>query len=253
MIFQRPPAVIGHRGLGAGELRPAGADAPVAENTVASILAAVAAGASWVEIDVTRTADDELVLRHDPTGPDGAFLIDRPAAATGLPRLADVLAALPPEVRLDIDVKTIAEDAVDAPSRRTGALLKPLLEREARRRELLVTSFDPALLAQLRAELPQVPVGLLTWLRHPLWHGLPTAAGLGFQALGVHTGSCGFEHPDSRLRPLGFYVDTAHKAGLEFLVWCPSAEAAPAYAAAGADALVVNDVPGVLSALAPTP
>ncbi|WP_433328919.1 glycerophosphodiester phosphodiesterase [Spirillospora sp. CA-294931] len=250
MIFEDRPAVIGHRGLGAGDLAVPGDPATtVAENTVPSILAAVEAGASWVEIDVTRTADDDLVLRHDPTTAGGDFLADLPAAASGLPRLADVLAALPPEVALDVDVKTILEDAVDAPSRRTGALLAPVLRREAARRPLLVTSFDPSLLAYLRDELPEVPVGLLTWLRFPLWHGVPAAAGLGFQALGLHTASLGVDHPDSRLRPLEHCVDVAHKAGLEVLAWCPSADRAPEYAAAGIDAMVVNDVPGVVAAL----
>lgn len=248
MIFEAPPAVIGHRGLGAGTLPDAGGT-PVEENTLASMLAAVRAGASWVEIDVNRTADDALVLRHDPTTPDGAFIVGQTAAETGLPRLEEIFDALPPEVAVDIDVKTILEDAVDAPSRRTGALLAPVLRREAARRPLLVTSFDPSLLTYLKDEVPDVPLGLLTWLRFPLWHGVPAAAGLGFQAVAVHTASCGFEHPDTRLRPLDRVVDTAHKAGLTFMAWCPSAEAAPAYMAAGVDAMVVNDVPGVLAAV----
>ncbi|WUI00593.1 glycerophosphodiester phosphodiesterase [Spirillospora sp. NBC_00431] len=249
MIFEHTPVVIGHRGYGSGEPTPPGADAPVAENTLPSMLAAVDAGASWIEIDVTRTADDALVLRHDPTTPEGDYVADLPATASGLPRLVDVFDALPPDVAVDVDVKTVLEDAVDTPSRRTGALLLPVLEREAERRRLLVTSFDPSLLVFLRDGLPGVPLGLLTWLRYPLWHAVPAAAGLGLDAVGVHTGSCGIDHPDTRLRPLEHCVDVAHKAGLETVVWCPSAESAPSYAAAGFDAMVVNDVPGVLAAL----
>ncbi|MEU5883194.1 glycerophosphodiester phosphodiesterase [Spirillospora sp. NPDC047279] len=239
MIFENAPAVIGHRGAGSGD----------AENTVPSMLAALDAGATWIEIDVNRTADDDLVLRHDPTTADGAFLADITAADSGLPRLAEVFDALPPGVPVDVDVKTILEDAVDAPSRRTGALLTPVLRREAGRRPLLVTSFDPSLLLHLKEELPGVPLGLLTWLRFPLWHAVPAAAGLGLQAIGLHTESCGFGHPDTRLRPLEQSVDVAHKAGLEFVAWCPPAADVPAYAAAGVDALVVNDVPGCVAAL----
>ncbi|TDC96158.1 glycerophosphodiester phosphodiesterase [Actinomadura sp. 7K507] len=249
MIFERTPAVIGHRGYGSGDPTPPGSGGPVAENTLPSMLAAVDAGLSWVEIDVTRTADDDLVLRHDPTVPDGGYVVDLPATAGGLPRLTEIFDALPPDVAVDVDVKTVLEDAADAPSRRTGALLLPVLRREAERRRLLVTSFDPALLLFLRGELPGVPLGLLTWLRFPLWHAVPAAAGLGLDAVAVHTGSCGLDHPDTRLRPLEHSVDVAHKAGLEVIVWCPTAETAPAYAAAGFDAMVVNDVPGVLAAL----
>ncbi|NEA20988.1 glycerophosphodiester phosphodiesterase [Actinomadura bangladeshensis] len=249
MIFDDTPTVIGHRGYGSGDPTPPGAAAPVSENTLPSLLAAVAAGLSWVEIDVTRTADDHLVLRHDPTTVDGDHLVDLPATASGLPLLTEIFDALPPEVAVDVDVKTVLEDALDDPSRRTGALLVPVLRREAKRRPLLVTSFDPSLLVFLRDELPGVPLGLLTWLRFPLWHAVPAAAGLGLDAVAVHTGSCGIEHPDTRLRPLEHCVNVAHKAGLETIAWCPSAEAAPTYAEAGFDAMVVNDVPGVLAAV----
>lgn len=258
MIFETKPTVIGHRGSGSerphaglpdgtGRLRPA------AENTLASLLAAVEAGAEWVEIDVQRSADDRLVLRHDPTTVDGGHVVERTAAESGLPLLAEVLDALPPEVAVDLDIKTILEDAVHPPSRRTGALLTPLLAHERRRRRLLVTSFDPSLLLHLRAELPGLPLGLLTWLRFPIWHGVPAAAGLGLQVIAVHTASCGLDGSDSRIRPLETLIDTAHRAGLEFVVWCPVAEDAGRYAAAGADALVVDDVPGVLDALAQAP
>ncbi|MBT2210648.1 MULTISPECIES: glycerophosphodiester phosphodiesterase [Actinomadura] len=249
MIFERTPAVIGHRGLGSGTLTPPGGTSSVVENTLPSMLAAVEAGASWVEIDVTRTADDRLVLRHDPTTPEGDHVVELPAEATGLPLLEEIFEGLPAEVAVDVDVKTVLEDATDDPSRRTGALLLPVLRREARRRRLLVTSFDPSLLVFLREELPGVPLGLLTWLRFPLWHAVPAAAGLGLQAVAPHTGSCGFEHPDTRLRPLERCVEQAHKAGLDVVVWCPSAERAPDYKAAGVDAMVVNDVPGVLAAV----
>jgi glycerophosphoryl diester phosphodiesterase len=161
----------------------------------------------------------------------------------------EIFDALPPEVAVDVDVKTILEDAVDAPARRTGALLLPLLVREARRRPLLVTSFDPALLLHLRENLPGVPLGLLTWLSFPLWHGVSAAANLGLQAVGMHTGSFGLDRGDARIRPLDHCVDIAHKAGLEVMAWCPAAKDAARYADGGVDALVVNDIPGVLSAL----
>jgi glycerophosphoryl diester phosphodiesterase len=234
----------------------------VVENTVDSMLTAVRAGISWVEIDVQRTADDELVLRHDPVTAGGDFVVEQTADACGLPRLRDVFEALPTTVAVDVDIKTILEDAVDAPARRTGALLLPVLAAEARRRPLLLTSFDPAVLLHLKENLPGVPLGLLTWLGFPMWHGLAAAAGLGLQAVGLHTGSFRFTQAGTesgtdpattarprRHRPVEHSVEVAHRAGLEVLAWCPKPEDAPAYARAGVDALVVDDVPGTLAVL----
>jgi glycerophosphoryl diester phosphodiesterase len=234
----------------------------VLENTIGSMLSAVEAGISWVELDVQRTADDELVLRHDPVTVGGDFVIEQTADASGLPRLKDIFDALPTSVAVDVDVKTILEDAVHSPDRRTGALLLPLLAAEARRRRLLVTSFDPAVLLQLRAELPNVPFGLLTWLGFPMWHGVAAAAGLGLQAIGLHTGSFRFEdtgsRPDGeapatgnrkRYRPVRHSVEIAHQAGLDVLAWCPKPQDVSGYIRAGVDALIVDDVPGTLAAL----
>jgi glycerophosphoryl diester phosphodiesterase len=45
-------------------------------------------------------------------------------------------------------------------------------------------------------------------------------------------------------------ISQAHRAGLEVLAWSPTPEMAVRLASAGADALSVEDVPGVLAALA---
>ena len=50
MIFDSRPSIVGHRGFGSGQR------GGYRENTVASCLAAVACGLSWVELDVYRTA-----------------------------------------------------------------------------------------------------------------------------------------------------------------------------------------------------
>jgi glycerophosphoryl diester phosphodiesterase len=255
VIFAAKPEVVGHRGCGRGM------SGGFRENTVESCLAAVKAGLTWLEIDAQRTADDELVLRHDWTAPDGSRVVERTAAdlsAQGIARLADVLAAVPPETAIDIDVKTVLADAADPKSRRTGALLAAALGAESRRRRLLVTSFDPGLLVTLRPELPEVALGLLTWLHFPPQHGIPAAAGLGLDAICLHTGSMrpadvppGGTREDPHPFPTAAEaVFAAHEAGLEVLIWCPGAGAAASYAAAGADALCVDDVPGTLAALA---
>src|SRR5689334_6591657 len=134
MIFSEGPMLIGHRGGGTGG----------GENTLESLLGAVELGLEWVEIDVQRTRADTLVLRHDPVTEGGDFVMDGDGA--GLVRLEEVFEALPPHVGIDIDVKTVLEDALD---HRTAPLLKKLVEVEAMRRPLMITSFDPAVLMRL--------------------------------------------------------------------------------------------------------
>ncbi|MQA98345.1 MAG: glycerophosphodiester phosphodiesterase [Streptosporangiales bacterium] len=250
MVFRPGPVVIGHRGFGAGVVDG------FTENSVESYLAAVKAGATWVEFDVRRSSDDRLVLHHDPAIGD-AFIVDRTAeenARDGVLGLADALEAIPVEIGVDIDVKPVIEDAVDPPERRTAALLAPVLRREAERRPVFVTSFDPAVLLELKRAVPGLSVGLLGWVRFPLDIAIPMAAGLGVDAIGLDARTLGQtgddEPPAGGRRPIAYAIDAAHRAGLEVLAWCPGPEAAVRYVAAGADALVVNDIPGVLAALA---
>ncbi len=54
------PLVLGHRGIAWN--RPGN---PLPENTIVSIEAALEAGADGVEVDIVKTADDVIVLRHD--------------------------------------------------------------------------------------------------------------------------------------------------------------------------------------------
>jgi len=242
------PTLLGHRGLGRGTVdgHP--------ENTVASMLAALGAGADGLEVDVARTTDGALVVSHDPALPDGRFLVEVDAAdatAGGLELLADLLDTVPAGVPVDLDLKSVLEDATDAGSRRTDALLAPLLAAEVRRRPVLVTSFDPAALLRLRVAVPAAASGLLSWIDFPLRHAVATAAGLGLDLVGLHHGSFGPNRVERGPvhRPPAVSVDVAHRAGLRVLAWCPEPDVAAGLVAAGVDALVVNDVSAAVAAL----
>ncbi|MGH8866460.1 MAG: glycerophosphodiester phosphodiesterase [Actinomycetes bacterium] len=242
------PVVLGHRGSGTGTVggHP--------ENSLPSFRAAVAAGATWVEADVRRCADDALVVMHHPSTPEGRFVVDLTAeqvVAGGGLLLADLLAWLPRDIGLDVDVKTCLEDAVRPPERTTTGLLVPVLDAERARRRLIVTSFDPAALLQVRRDLPDVPLGLLTWLYFPLRKAVPAAHHLGLDIVGAHAPSFGLNEVDSAPvhREPAHAVRVAHEAGLEVVAWCPDAARAVELAEAGVDGLVVNDVPGVRRAL----
>ena len=240
------PVLVGHRGMGTGVV------GGYEENTLASYAAAVEAGLTWVEVDVRRSADDGLVVRHNATTPDGRFIIDQTAAESGLPRLHEVLDSLPPGIGVDIDVKTEFEDATDPHDRLTGTLLAPVLAEEARRRPMLVKSFDAAVVLRLRDAVPGLHSVMLGWIRYPLAMAVASAAGFGMDALCLDTRSFalenGVEQPGRR--PAGYAIDMAHRAGLEIMVWCPEPEEAVWFAEAGADALVVNDPLPIQRALA---
>lgn len=252
MIFGGKPTVVGHRGFGAGE--PGG----YRENTMASYLAAVRHGLSWIELDVQRSLDGQLVIRHDPVTAGGDFIVTRSAdelAADGILRLDEVMAELPAGVAVNIDVKPIIEDAVDPPQRRTAALAAAALRTYAGQRRLLASSFDPAAALYLKDHcqtLPDVSIGLIAWVNSPSWQAIPAAANLGMDAISVHTGTLGMHQERPRATDLTIekVIGVAHQAGLEVMAWSPGPADAVRLASAGADAVCVNDVPGVLSALA---
>ncbi|WP_028647435.1 glycerophosphodiester phosphodiesterase [Nocardiopsis sp. CNT312] len=243
-----PTEVIGHRGAGRGVVGGA------VENSVRSYAAAAEAGADWVEIDVRRTADDALVLYHDAWLADGRAVVDLTAgecARAGITGLDEGLAALPEGVGLDVDVKSVVEDAVDAPARRTVSLLLPYLRREARRRRVLVCSFDPGVLLAVAEGAPGVPTAWMPYVRTPADHAVPGAVGLGCPVVAIDARAFGLggERPRPGRRPVSYAVDLAHRAGLEVVSWCPDPAEAALLAGAGVDAVVVDDVPGTVAAL----
>ena len=248
MIFDVKPSLVGHRGFGAGA--PGG----WRENSVGSFLAAAESGVGWVEADARRSRDGVLVLWHDPVTPDGRLIVDLTAAelaATGIVRLAEVLTALPATVGVNIDVKTTLRDATDPHAQRTHALVAEMLRLYAGTRPFFVSSFDPSLPCYLEdsASLAgHVALGLITDTGFPADHAIPAAANLGFDAVCLSTRTLRVGRgggPQTRQ-----ILDVAHEAGLEVMAWSPDPAESVELAEAGADALCVNDIPGVRAALA---
>ncbi|GAA3750740.1 glycerophosphodiester phosphodiesterase [Salinactinospora qingdaonensis] len=249
MIFTATE-IIGHRGAG----RDGAADRESAENTVASALAAVEAGATWVEIDVRRSADGVLMAHHEPVLADGQAIVDVSASTCrsfGLATLAEIFEAVPAHVGVDVDVKTVMEDAVAEPAQRTVALLAPLLRREVRRRSLLVCSFDPAVLPAIRKGVRGIATAWMPFVRNPPDQAVAGAAGMGCEAVAIDARS--FGDPDklqhSGYRDAKYTAELAHRAGMEVVLWCPTPQEAAMFAAAGVDAVVVDDIAGTREAL----
>lgn len=248
-IFSSRPTLCGHRGLGSGDVDGH------RENTLGSYLACADAGLDWVEVDLRLTADDVVVCEHFPTTPDGRFIIEVTAAETdaaGIMRLTELLEALPAHVGIDLDIKSSTEDALREAPATTAAVLGRLIGPETRRRPLLMTSFDPAALLIARDLVPQVPAGLLTWTRFPLRKAIPAAKHLGLQAVVAHVGSFSGPNENDRaplFREAAWSIDLAHRAGLDVMSWCPSADQLGVLTAAGVDCHVVNDAARMLTAL----
>jgi glycerophosphoryl diester phosphodiesterase len=252
VTFDAKPSVVGHRGFGAGQ--PGG----YRENSVESFLAAAASGVPWVELDARRSADGELVLWHDPVTPSGLPIEERTAselAAEGIVALDDVLAALPPHVGVNMDVKTILRDATDPVQHRTHALVADTLRHHIGTRRFFVSSFDPSLpsfLTDSKALIGDVALGLITEQGFPAAHAVSAAANLRLDAVCLHTGTLLGRGSQAELADMRAerILQAAHLAGLEVMTWSPDPEQAVRLAKVGVDAVCVNDIPGVRDALA---
>lgn len=153
------PTLFGHRG--------SRGDAP--ENTLAAFEVAHESGADGIEIDVRPTADGALVVMHDPT-------LERTA---GDPRsVAELSLAALAEIRCDGQrVPTLEETLVfchqrglalnvelkrDVPSRPRAVLAAArTLLRHRPGSGIVVSSFDPLMLAGFHLLAPEIPTALL--------------------------------------------------------------------------------------------
>jgi glycerophosphoryl diester phosphodiesterase len=251
VIFDVKPTVVGHRGFGSGTT------AGYRENSVESFLAAAASGATWVELDVRRSSNGDLVVWHDPRSPAGLPIVGQAAAqlaAQGIVALADVLTALPAAVGVNIDVKTVIEDATEPEPRRTHALLAATMRSYADTRPFLVSSFDPSVPVYLagREGLAGVALGLITSENLSADQCVAAAANLGLDAACVYTATLHLDRDeDEPVRGSATHtIELAHLAGLEVMTWTATPAQAVRAAAAGIDAVCVDDIPAVQAALA---
>ncbi len=142
----RPPAISAHRG--GGECEPAG--------TYAAYQSALAVGAEYLEFDVRRTADGELVACHDArlgrrhavAAMSYAALCRR--AGYEVPTTAGLLRLLAGKAGAHIDLKE--PDCMTAVLSQALSLLGPA--------SMIVTTGDEAAIRGLRQRYPAVPAGL---------------------------------------------------------------------------------------------
>ena len=171
------------------------------ENTIPSFQAALAAGLDGVELDVQRTLDGVLVLHHDDHLPDGrviAALRAAEVAAAELPPHPDGSgAASVPTLDEALEWATAAGAYVNVeiktPGRRSDgreAETARALRRHRARDRVIVSSFDPLVLARVRFEDAGLETGLLFAPNagRPRWalEGGRSARLLGVRALHPH-------------------------------------------------------------------
>jgi glycerophosphoryl diester phosphodiesterase len=246
------PAVIAHRGF--SEVAP--------ENTLSAMRAGWACGAQGVELDVHLTADGRVVVIHDEdtsrTAGGVNHLVNATDAATlrrldvgrwkgaefageRVPFLEEVLADLPPGIRVFVEIKSGPE---------TVAPVASIVKKSGKAAQVTVIGFELDTMAAARKALPKVPV---YWLRgtekdkatsKPLPHDprwIRMAKDRGIDGLDVH-----FQGLD---RP---FMDAARTAGLEVHAWTvDKPQEARRLAALGVDSITTNRPDLVMEAVKP--
>jgi glycerophosphoryl diester phosphodiesterase len=167
-LYPHTPIILGHRG--------ASFEAP--ENTLAAFRLALEQGADGLELDVTLTADGQVVVVHDDTldrttnghGPVSRLSLAEvqaldagyPArfglqfAGQRVPTLAEVFAACGEQGILNIELK---HD--HSPGRRLAGRVVELIHAHGWQSRVILSSFQFSSLGRVKALDPALPVGLL--------------------------------------------------------------------------------------------
>jgi glycerophosphoryl diester phosphodiesterase len=190
--------IVGHRGTGVNT-----ATNPFPENTIESFVQGIAEGAAMIELDVTLTADNVLVVMHDATvnrTTDGDGCVsdmsladlklldagaDTPMAGMGLrvPTFTEVLEAI--DTDINIEIKVHDEDACAASD--LALLAQHVVAgmgEDTKNRRFVVSSFDADALTAVQQSDPDVYLALLSLLTTDA----ELAASRGFQALNIFSG-----------------------------------------------------------------
>ena len=232
------PLLLGHRG--------AMARAP--ENTLGAFRAALDDGARGVELDVTLSGDSIPVVLHDdtldrttntvgkPTDFDAAELaaLDAGSWFPGwgveiVPSLAQVFQAMPDGAVVNVELKG-PTPAYVCLERRVVDVIRTVA---AQRVHVIVSSFHPSQLLEVRRIAPEMPIGLLMAEDSVL----PSRTGWTATLLVPDA-----VHPPASMVDRSF-VDGCRAAGMRVHVWAvPSTSEAQRLLDLGVDGLIVDDV-----------
>jgi glycerophosphoryl diester phosphodiesterase len=178
----------------------------------------------WIEFDVRRSSDGVLIVFHDEklsTGERAGSLPYDRLRQLGVRSLDDFLSGLPARINVVLDVKNSIDDATCAERLTTAWLAAYAAGKVARDRSVLLTSFDPSIIARARQYEHAVRVGLTTWQGVPLRESIPTATAFQASVLAAHIDALmpnGIELGDSK-EALAGQVAVAHSAKLQLACW----------------------------------
>lgn len=209
------------------------------ENTLAAFTEAVRAGADGVELDVRRTADDQLVVHHDAQLADGRTVVAcrRSELPADVPSLAEALSACAP-LLVNVEIKDLPGELAHRTDERSTARLVAQQLGGDRPTPILVSSFDPGALEAVRRAAPQLDLGVLA-AGVEASHLVERARALG--AVAVHPAD---RDVDAEL------VDAAHAVGLLVNVWTvDDPDRLAELRVLGVDAVICNDPAGARRAL----
>lgn len=229
-------SVIAHRG----------ASRAFPENTFDAFAAAVRLGADGVELDVRRSADAALVVRHDPTLPDGRVIANLPAAE--LPDWVPLLAAAVDAchgISVNVEIKNLPHepgwDPTEAIALDVARFAADRTAVDAIAADITVSAFTLATIDAVLAAEPDVRTGWLTLAGYDQLAAVATAADYGHRALHPH-----HEGLSEAV------VAAAHDAGLTVVTWTvDEPDRLRAVADMGVDAVITNVPDVAIDVLAP--
>ena len=230
------PLVLGHRG----------ASAQATDNSIEAFELAVAQGADGVELDVRFTADGVVMLHHDPDIGEMGPLVHHDFATVRAthPEVATLDEALEVlgDLIINVEIKNSPVDPDFDPDQKMAEAVAFWVSRHDIHERVIVTSFNPEAVAQVRRIDPDIVTGELFGKGFDSDRDIPgvVAAGHAWLALNV---------ADAIADAAGC-VATAHEAGLRLMVWTvDDPEVIRTLSGAGTDALITNDPAAALRVL----
>lgn len=223
-----------------------GASAAHKENTLEAFEAARNQGATGLELDVRRSADDVLVVHHDAHLADGRLISELEASELPdwLPTLAQVL-DMAGDLWVNVEIKNLPDepdyDAGEMISVAVAGLVTSYLlgseppdadgSGPSFAAKLLVSSFNVDSLTKIRSVEPAIPLGLLVWGQVDPASTIARVEAHDFDAVNPHD-----------LMVDQAFVDRARRAGLSINVWTvDNPERLVELAEMGVDSIITND------------